>query len=67
MPTVETAPTNTPILVWVADIDVQTGRSIGWRMGKCWTWRGSDPKLYADGMNGDWHIPYWHPLPEDPK
>lgn len=66
MLTAETAPLDTPILVWVADIDVKTGRPVGWRMGKCWNWRGSDPQLYGEGLNGNWHIPYWAPLPPDP-
>lgn len=67
MMTVETAPIDKPILVWVADIAPATGRPVGWRMGKCWDWKGTEPQLYAEGFNGKWDIPFWHPLPDDPK
>lgn len=64
--TAETAPVDVPILVWVADINHSTGNPVGWRMGRCNTFRGKDPRLYGEGLNGNWNIPYWHPLPDDP-
>lgn len=60
--TADSAPLDVTILVWVRDRDIRTGKPIGWRMG-----RQSYGRLYAEGMNGNWDITYWHPLPEDPK
>lgn len=62
--TADTAPVDTPILVWVGDKSELTGKPVGWRMGKCWRWHGADPQLYGDGLNGSWDIRYWHPLPD---
>jgi hypothetical protein len=63
--TADNAPEGAPILVWVRDIETKTGKPTGWRMGRVWKGRDGLPsKLYADGYNGDWDIPYWHPLPE---
>lgn len=58
-----TAPTDTPILVWVRD---PSPRFQGWKMGRCVKHGSLPPKLLADGFNGDWDIPYWHPLPQTP-
>lgn len=65
--TAANAPLKTDILVWVADIDWQTGKPYGWRMGKAYGGDGLPPELKGDGLNGYWNIPYWHPLPPDPK
>lgn len=64
--TVETAPIDEPILVYVRNVDPISRKPRGWLMGKCFSWRGTR-SLLADGYNGDWDIPYWHPLPGDPE
>lgn len=65
--TAETAPTDRPILVWVRDKAVASDKPNGWRMGRCSGYGSLPKKLYADGFNGDWDIPYWHPLPSNPE
>ena len=59
--TPETAPADTPILVWVREAN--RDGSGAWRMGR--VARGSHfaDQLFADGYNGPWDIPFWHPLP----
>lgn len=65
--TAENAPDG-PLLVWVADVGLVWGKPIGWRMGRRVRAVGTLPaELKADGYNGDWTIPFWHPLPEPPK
>ncbi len=63
--TAENAPKDQPILVWVRDKTSWSNKPEGWKMGRCVHYKGCDPRLLADGFNGDWDIPYWHPLPDD--
>lgn len=63
--TAETAPANTPILVWVRR--VTEDRKGAWRMGRVVRGDGLPDQLYADGCNGPWEVPYWHPLPPAPE
>lgn len=56
-----------PILVWVRDTNID-GKPVGWRMGRVAPAIGAaiPAELQADGYNGDWDIPFWHPLPPPP-
>ncbi len=62
MNTIDTATPGADVLVWVrgAGKDRKSG---AWKMGRCVGGDGFPPELKADGYNGDWEIPFWHPLP----
>lgn len=65
MQTAETAPLDRPILVWVRGVSKDRVRG-GWRAGRCHGEDGLPKKLFADGYNGDWEIPYWMDYPPPP-
>ena len=64
MYTVETAPPDTPILVWVRDANKDG--SGAWKPGRVLTGYDLPPVLAADSYNGPWDIPYWTPYPKKP-
>lgn len=66
MRTAESAPSDTPILVWVRGANKDgTG---AWKMGRVSRDRSGLPdELTAEGFNGKWDIPFWAPLPPKPE
>lgn len=67
MQTVETAPTNRRILVWVRDaLIVKQGEKAGaWVPVRASHYAGLPKSLHADGYNGNWDIPFWTDFPPD--
>ena len=63
--TAETAPKDTPILVWVRR--AEKDKSGAWKMGKVLHGYGMPDELRADGFSGPWDIPFWAPLPDEPE
>jgi hypothetical protein len=63
--TADTAPADTPILVWVRDIGKKGEGE--WRLGRAYHGEGLPSELRADCCHGNWVIPYWHPLPHPPE
>jgi hypothetical protein len=70
--TAESVPLDTPILVWVRDIQRIGSVTRGaWKSGyAAEVWDGDNPNkrvLRADTCSGNWDIPYWRPMPEAPE
>jgi len=59
---IETAPTNTPIMMWVG------GRYARIAMGQVYDF-GGKKKIQPDGWHGDFsdEVHHWQPLPEPPQ
>ena len=64
MNTPENAPEDRPILVWVREVN--RDGSGAWKAGRLVSGDGLPPKLFADGYNGDWDIPFWAEYPPPP-
>lgn len=68
MHTVESAPTDRRILVWVreAQIKGRDGKRRGqWVPGRALHAPGLPKSLHADAYSGDWDIPFWTDFPPD--
>jgi hypothetical protein len=67
---IETAPIDTRVLLWCADLTFDNGvkekRPVGAVFGVVRPYPGLENKAYATGFSGDWEFTHWHPLPDPP-